>query len=315
MGHEVFICYDDEDRITACAVCHYLEENGIKCWLKCRDSRIGHEVEETMDSIRKSDVMVLVFSEYSKISSHVNTEVNLAFNEQIPILGFKVEKTKLEGSLEYYLRNAHWLDAYPESDVKFRNLIKDTSKLLDKPVSDLVVSEKSKDLEIRSDEYISKRPKPKVGQGSLFDRFKIPIIVLMVILIVAVGAFAFMNFDDGMGGSSADEASLPNVTMKISDFHVDDVRKKDTAWNYSYIARGTIFPTPDDEGNYIITADFYDKAGKLVETVKTPLDEAQKVSDGYLFGSAVSDKNDIMRVEVQLINDKDIVVAQCGDKI
>jgi hypothetical protein len=153
-----------------------------------------------------------------------------------------------------------------------------------------------------------------VYKPGILDKYRNPIIALIVLLVIGACIFAFMSLDDGMGGSSEAESSLPKTTMKISDFHVDDVRKEDVDWNFSYIVSGTISPAPDD-GKYVITVDFYDKTGKLVETTETPLNEAEKVSSGYLFGSAVSDKNNIKRAEVQLINEDNIVVAQCGDKL
>lgn len=311
--HEVFICYDNEDKKAADAACQCLEDNDIKCWLKSRDAKIGHEIEDTMESIKQSEAMVLIFSEYCKISEHVRTEVNFAFNEGIQIIAFKAEDAEL-GGMAYFLRNAHFIDAFQGNDDRFENLVRDTSKFLEKPVSDIVISDKVKNLGKESDEYVRTRPKPKVDKPGFFDRHKKTIVAVLAILVIGVCIFAFMNYDDGIGGTSEAESSLPNITMKISDFHVDDVRKEDVAWNFSYIVSGTISPSPDD-GNYRITVDFYDKTGKLIETTETPFNEAEKVSSGYLFGSAVSDKNNIKSVEVQLINENNIVVAQCGDKL
>lgn len=311
--HEVFICYDNEDKKAADAACQCLEDNDIKCWLKSRDAKIGHEIEDTMESIKQSEAMVLIFSEYCKISEHVRTEVNFAFNEGIQIIAFKAEDAEL-GGMAYFLRNAHFIDAFQGHDDRFENLVRDTSKFLEKPVSDIVISDKVKNLGKESDEYVRTRPKPKVDKPGFFDRHKKAIVAVLAILVIGVCIFAFMNYDDGIGGTSEAESSLPNITMKISDFHVDDVRKEDVAWNFSYIVSGTISPSPDD-GNYRITVDFYDKTGKLIETTETPFNEAEKVSSGYLFGSAVSDKNNIKSVEVQLINENNIVVAQCGDKL
>ena len=317
-GHEVFISYDKRDQITADAICHYLEDNNIKCWLKNRDGGLRQDVEEIMNAIRQSEVMVLVFSEYSKHSNHVKTEVDLAFTEEIPILVFKIEESKLEGGLEFFLSNTHWLDAYPTSNAKFETLIRDTSEYLGKPVSDIVISDKAKELEEQSDDLITKRSSQRKKQRlkdkifEIFNLYKKPIIAIVLLLILASGIFAYMSFDDGMGGSSAAEKDLPKITMKVTDFHVDDVTKESTAWNYSYLVSGTIMPLPNENEGYKIIADFYDKSGKLIDSSETNFDDAQKVSDGFIFGSAVSDKNNIKRVEVQLVNEKNIIIAQ-GD--
>ena len=72
MSHDVYICYDDKDQITANAICHVLEENKIKCWLKTRDLGVNHLVDGIMEAIHESNVMVLIFSSHSKNSNFVN---------------------------------------------------------------------------------------------------------------------------------------------------------------------------------------------------------------------------------------------------
>ena len=56
--------------------------------------------------------------------------------------------------------------------------------------------------------------------------------------------------------------------------------------------------------------DFYDESGKLVETTETPFKDAQKVSSGFLLGSATSDKNNIKLADAQLVNKENIIIAQ-----
>jgi hypothetical protein len=143
MNHEVYICYDDKDQITANAICHVLEENKIKCWFKTRDLGVTPMVDGIMEAINEAQVMVLIFSSHAKESNFVNTEVDIAFTKNIPILVFKIDESKLDGGLEFFLNNKHWLDAYPDPEVKFDSLIRDTSKLLEKPISKPVVSNKT----------------------------------------------------------------------------------------------------------------------------------------------------------------------------
>jgi hypothetical protein len=40
------------------------------------------------------------------------------------------------------------------------------------------------------------------------------------------------------------------------------------------------------------------------------LGDAQKIGSGFLFGSMVSDTNDITHVDVELLDGKNIVIAQ-----
>ncbi len=37
MAHEVFISHSSKDKLTADALCHALEQNGVSCWIAPRD--------------------------------------------------------------------------------------------------------------------------------------------------------------------------------------------------------------------------------------------------------------------------------------
>ncbi|WP_298501148.1 toll/interleukin-1 receptor domain-containing protein [uncultured Methanobrevibacter sp.] len=143
MVHEVYICYSSKDKVTADAICHTLEENKFKCWIKPRDVGVRHIAEEITDAIRASKIMVLVFSENAKQSNYVNTEVDIAFSSNIPILVFKIDDANLDGGLEFFLENKHWLDAYPNPGHEFRNLVIDVAKLLEKPIEDPIINKKT----------------------------------------------------------------------------------------------------------------------------------------------------------------------------
>jgi hypothetical protein len=41
MAHDVFISHSSKDKLTADAICHSLEQNGIRCWIAPRDVRAG----------------------------------------------------------------------------------------------------------------------------------------------------------------------------------------------------------------------------------------------------------------------------------
>lgn len=280
MAHDVYICYDEKDVETAKDVCEVLENDGLECWVKNRDAGVKDIVTEIMDAIKRNKVMVLLYSKNSKNSNYVNNEVNRAFSQKKPILVFQIDDSKLEGSLEFFLRNKPWIKAYPNPEDKFDELVVDTRKLV----------------------------KSQGGIGHFIKEHKTPVIIGVIVAILIVGALGFMMSNGGPGGTNATQISPGDVKLKITDFHVDDVRKQNTDWNYSYFVGGTISPAPEGSG-CIIVVDFYDKTGELVETTETPFEDAQKVSSGFLFGSAVSDKKNIGMVDVQLM-DNNIVIAQ-----
>ena len=43
MAHDVFISHSSKDKQTADAICHYLEQNGIRCWIAPRDILPGED--------------------------------------------------------------------------------------------------------------------------------------------------------------------------------------------------------------------------------------------------------------------------------
>ena len=135
MTYEVYISYDDEDKLAGDAICHALEENNIKCWIRSRDG------ESEDDALLNSEVMVVVYSSNAIDSNQVLSDTNFAFGREIPILVFNIDNSNLAGGLEFYLNNPkHWLEIFPKPDTTFRDLIVDVGALLDKPVEDPLIS-------------------------------------------------------------------------------------------------------------------------------------------------------------------------------
>lgn len=196
LAHEVYICYSEEDKNAADAICHVLEENHIKCWIKPRDVGIKHEVLEIKEAIRESKALVLVYSMYSKNSSFVNTEIDIAFSSNIPILVFKIDNSNKNSNLEFYLKDKHWLDAYPNPTHEFKNLIIDTSKMLGRPISNPVISPQVTQYNIN---YRENRElidnKRNLKSGLLNNE-----ILLIVILPIFLFIFGFVIIGEGLGG-------------------------------------------------------------------------------------------------------------------
>ena len=286
MAHDVYICYDERDLDTAKYVCDELEDRGLDCWLKNRDAGVDHMVDEIMQAIKKSKAMVLLYSKNSKQSNFVNNEVDIAFAEKRSILVYQIDESKLDGGLEFFLRNKPWIEAYPDPKDKINLLAEDTAELVKK--------QKSKDRDI----------------FKIVKTHKIPVIIGIVVLLLIAGVLGYMALNGGSGGIDASQITAGDVKLKITDFHVDDVRNESTDWNYSYYVGGTISPAPGEQDGCVILVDFYDQSGKLVDSTETPFEDAQKVSSGFLFGSAVSGSNNIKVADVQLVNKENIIIAQ-----
>lgn len=111
MKHRVFISHSSLDANIAQAVCHYLEEAGIPCWIAPRDITGQDWAAAIMGGIRNSDVFVLVLSRNSIPSHEVLKEVAEATRVCEYILPFKIDGESLNESMQYHLGPIHWLDA------------------------------------------------------------------------------------------------------------------------------------------------------------------------------------------------------------
>jgi hypothetical protein len=109
---DVFISHSSADSTLAFAICHYLEERGIRCWIAPRDVQGGIEYGESIIlGIRNCKIMVVLFNENANNSLFVKTEVERAFNYKSIIIPFKVDDTIPSAKLELFLGSVHWLDA------------------------------------------------------------------------------------------------------------------------------------------------------------------------------------------------------------
>jgi hypothetical protein len=109
---DVFISHSSTDSKLAFAICHYLEERSIRCWIAPRDVQGGIEYAESIIlGIRNCKIMVVLFNENANNSLFVKTEVERAFNYKSIIIPFKIDDTIPSTKLELFLGSVHWLDA------------------------------------------------------------------------------------------------------------------------------------------------------------------------------------------------------------
>lgn len=112
MAHDVFICHSSTDRTIANAICSTLEQHRIRCWIAPRDVLPGSDYAQSIvEAIGTTRLTVLVFSDRSNHSGHVRREIERSVSHGVPILPFRVEDVVPSPSLEYFISDAHWLDA------------------------------------------------------------------------------------------------------------------------------------------------------------------------------------------------------------
>lgn len=128
----VFISYSSADKPIADAICHHLEEGGIRCWIAPRDITSSDWAGSIMDGLRRSDVFVVIISHNSIASPEVTKEVTEATRVCRYILPFKVDEDTLSDRLRYHLGPCHWLDAVsPPLELRLEELLQRIRNLSD----------------------------------------------------------------------------------------------------------------------------------------------------------------------------------------
>ena len=128
MAHDVFISYSSKDKEIADLICSALEQSGLACWIAPRNVQPGKKYgKEIVLAIQESTVILLIFSESSNKSEHVENEIDIAFNEGKTIIPFKITDTIMSPEFKYYLNKKHWIDGVPEPEKYFEKLVKQIS--------------------------------------------------------------------------------------------------------------------------------------------------------------------------------------------
>jgi hypothetical protein len=115
MPHDVFVSYSELDLPTAEAVVAGLEVKGISCWIASRDvPQNSSLVPAVVRAIQNSKILVLILSANSG-DQQVVRELEVASAYGIPFIPFRIEDISPSGSLAYFLKTEHWVDAFPGS--------------------------------------------------------------------------------------------------------------------------------------------------------------------------------------------------------
>ena len=129
--YDVFISYSSHDQKVAEGVCAYLEQHRIRCFVAYRDIPKGVVwARAIVEALEESRMMVIVFSENFNRSEQVDREIELASEDHMPILTFRIADDAFRGAKKYYLKNLNWIDAFPHPEHCFGELCKNVQQLL-----------------------------------------------------------------------------------------------------------------------------------------------------------------------------------------
>ena len=131
--YDVFISYSTVDKLIAEAVCGYLESHKIRCFVAHRDIPRGVEWALAIPpAIKESKMMLAVFSRSFNISAQADNELHIAEKVKIPVLTFRLSDDDFEGVKEYFLIKSNWIDAFPEPEKQFGELLKSIALLINR---------------------------------------------------------------------------------------------------------------------------------------------------------------------------------------
>jgi hypothetical protein len=111
LAHDVFISYTIADKAVAEAVCHRLEQAGVRCWIAPRDVGFGDWGAAIVDAISEAKLIVIILSTAANGSPNVLDEVVTALDAGATVIPFRIEDIRPSGALRLRLSRLHWLDA------------------------------------------------------------------------------------------------------------------------------------------------------------------------------------------------------------
>jgi hypothetical protein len=140
INKSIFISHSHDDSNKANEICSILEEQGISCWIASRDIRPGFDYNaEIVDAIENAKAVILVLSQNSNISEHVNNEISLAMDNKKRVIPIRIEDVLPSKNLKYYITRKQFIDAWePPLENKLEELLTTIKDYLD-------ISEKNHD--------------------------------------------------------------------------------------------------------------------------------------------------------------------------
>lgn len=286
--NDVYISYSDDDLITAEAICHVLEENRIRCWLKKRDLSVDEGKSKIIDTIEKSKALVLVYSKNAMNSNFVNADLEFALQSNVPVLSYKIEECE---NLEN-LNDAHWLDAYPDPEEKFGQLVSDVGNLIDRPIDNPKISHVNLKKEIEDNKQKELEQSENEPSQGFFERFKknkhykLILIAIAIIAIICIsGVYLLYNpslfLDDdhqlvkkGDGSVGVEEIQpVDKLYLVPSGVYLN---------TENCVLKFKLYDKPENFDQYTINAKFYDESGNKIDETTTSMRDVTYDEEGKL---------------------------------
>lgn len=112
MGDQrLFISHASADTAIIDRIVAYLESNGVACWVAHRDIPPRSIYAESItQALRDCSACAVVLSRTANESDAIKRELELASHYRKPFIPIRVDDTEPGAGVDYYLRNAQWVD-------------------------------------------------------------------------------------------------------------------------------------------------------------------------------------------------------------
>ena len=316
--NDAYICCCDEDELTGEAICHVLEENGIKCWLKKRDLKSNEGVEKITQIISESKSFVLVYSKDSVDSGYVKSETSFASSYDVPILSFKVDDVEKSDNLN----DVHWLDAYPDSENSFKDLIVDVGNMVGKTIENPKITEKlnlektdKKEPEIKYSKDVKNNVSPKGFSKSygFGKRFKIVIAIIVIVAVVVLAGIYVMSNPSILGNTEIKKTGDGQVTIKEKEKAGTVSKLRASVFNSGLGEKHCkikvkLYETPENLDDYNVSAQIFDKSGNQIGEASELMKNIEKSSDDKFTVADFTANVEIESFYVTILDDKGATV-------
>lgn len=115
MAANIFISFASQDLKTATVLCNALEARGFECWISARNILPGENFQVAIvQAIRRSKIMLLVFTENSNRSEEMTKELALASQQKLIVIPLRVEDVTPNEAFSYEFATRQWIDCFAD---------------------------------------------------------------------------------------------------------------------------------------------------------------------------------------------------------
>ncbi len=116
---DIFISHSSTDVESANELVLELEKRGLSCWIAPRNIPAGSDYPtEILKAVHQCKALIVLVSESSIESKHVQSEVSRASSEKNPIYPVRLLDIQIAGGLQFFLELSQWIDFFPSPTVE-----------------------------------------------------------------------------------------------------------------------------------------------------------------------------------------------------